>query len=266
MSHLLIAGTAAGKPTTIRSTTSTVLYTHRCSDLFLIDCGDGITSVLTKMKVTTPKIRAILITHSHCDHVAGVANFIYSITYKNPTKLTIAAPVGIKKVIDAIFDYSGDIIPETVDFIELSDTEITEFEIAKTQITSIPVPHLPNIKGHAFLCETVERGQPRSVLFSGDTNNIENAIALLKTKKINLDILVHECTYDNMYSDAASKWGHSTPQIVQNSIKEINPKKCIINHYSSRNPNSYVREIAQSIQKETNVQTIAGEDGKVIVF
>lgn len=53
-------------------------------DDILIDCGNGIYKALLKAKIDIKKIRYILITHLHGDHVFDIPFLLYGLSKKNP--------------------------------------------------------------------------------------------------------------------------------------------------------------------------------------
>ncbi|BFU20931.1 metallo-beta-lactamase family protein [Entamoeba histolytica HM-1:IMSS-B] len=265
MTHLLIAGTSAARPINGRMTTSTLIYTNNGEDLYLVDCGDGITNVLTQFRVPLEKIRGVIITHSHSDHASGIAGFVHSVVFGTSVELIIAAPKGIQKLVDVVFEYSGDIVPKTVSYIDLSDDKITHFSIKNTSFTSVPIPHHGSIKGHGIICQThYTNHQDTSIAITGDTNDSSLLAEYIVQQKIQLNMLLHECTFASDLHENALKWGHSNPQLVIQTLLKIKPNKCIIHHFSTRYSIEAINKMAIEIQESSHVPTLPVTDGLIV--
>ena len=271
MSKLLFAGTSSARPIYGRFSCATVLYTNNGEDLYLIDCGEGTTNVLTQLQVPLDKIRGVIITHSHADHASGIAGFIHSVIFTTSLSFTVVAPKGIRKIIDSLFEYAGEIVPQQIEYIDLSDTEITSFSIKNTTFTSIPIPHFKSICGHGIICQIEniienENSEKKTVVFTGDTNDSSKLVQYTKDHSIDVDVFIHECTFPREMEVSAQKWGHSTPVNIAQVLPIMNPKCCILHHYSTRLTVPQIKHFAEEIQKETNIKTISAFDEMIFEF
>ncbi|MEX2426060.1 MAG: ribonuclease Z, partial [Thermomicrobiaceae bacterium] len=70
---------------------------------FLIDCGEG-TQISWKMSGWSfNQTDAIILTHHHADHVAGLPGILYSIAHSMRTEpLTIYGPIGTRPLVEAL--------------------------------------------------------------------------------------------------------------------------------------------------------------------
>lgn len=78
-------------------------YVFYNGNAMLIDCGEGTQIALSKAGCRISRLKVILITHYHADHVAGLPGLLLSIgnTGKR-TPLTIAGPAGLIEVVSAL--------------------------------------------------------------------------------------------------------------------------------------------------------------------
>jgi len=94
----------------------------------------------------------------------------------------------------------------------------------------------------------------RKIVYSGDTGPCENLVKLGK----DADVLIHEATFSSDLEDVAREKKHSTSIDAANIAKEMNAKKLILTHISSR-----YQEDAQKLlddAKKVFPNTILAED------
>ncbi len=69
----------------------------------LIDCGEGTQIALQKSRCRISRLKLLLITHYHADHIAGLPGLLLSIGNSGKrTPLTIAGPDGLAEVVTAL--------------------------------------------------------------------------------------------------------------------------------------------------------------------
>jgi len=109
--------------------------------MILIDCGEG-TQIPLKMTGWGFKtIDAILFTHYHADHVAGLPGLLLTIGNSGREELlSLMGPPGLKKVIEGARVISPE-LPYELRLVELSDIENTITRMGNIEIKSIPVDH-----------------------------------------------------------------------------------------------------------------------------
>lgn len=131
--------------TLVRSSSSTLF-----NDEILFDIGTGTLGQLKINKKDTSKIKYIIITHYHADHILDIVDFIFrrSILKEDKYILKIIGPENIKqKVIDLFYFTHGDNIPNKFDNIEkdykLEFIEMfnCEKEIDYFKLKSVKVKH-----------------------------------------------------------------------------------------------------------------------------
>ncbi|MCO1602126.1 ribonuclease Z [Desulfosporosinus nitroreducens] len=139
MLNVCLLGTGGMMPLPNRWLTSLLIkYNGR---MLLIDCGEGTQIPLKMVKWGFKSIDAILFTHYHADHIAGLPGLLLTIGNagrKEP--LTLMGPPGIKKAVEGLTVISPE-LPYELTLIELSDLESTKTLLSNIEIKSIPVDH-----------------------------------------------------------------------------------------------------------------------------
>ncbi|MDR3541580.1 MAG: ribonuclease Z [Desulfosporosinus sp.] len=109
--------------------------------MILIDCGEGTQIPLKMAEWGFKTIDAILFTHYHADHIAGLPGLLLTIGNSGKEEpLTLMGPPGLKRIIAGITIISP-VLPYELRLIELSDLEGTETRINTIDVQSIPVDH-----------------------------------------------------------------------------------------------------------------------------
>ena len=109
--------------------------------MILIDCGEGTQIPLKMTKWGFKSIDAILFTHYHADHIAGLPGLLLTIGNSGRIEpLTLMGPPGIRKVVEGVTVISPE-LPFELTLIELSNLDSTETCISNIEIKSIPVEH-----------------------------------------------------------------------------------------------------------------------------
>ena len=82
--EILFLGTSAAVPSKEHSTSCIAVRSG--SDIILLDCGEGSQRQLMLSPFSFMKIRAVLITHLHGDHVFGLPGLIQTMSLSNRTE------------------------------------------------------------------------------------------------------------------------------------------------------------------------------------
>ena len=91
---LTFLGTGASIPTPTRGVSS--CYLQKGSTGFLFDCGEGTQLKLQQAGIALVKIRYILISHLHGDHLFGLPGLLSTMQLLNrDLPLTLFGPVGL---------------------------------------------------------------------------------------------------------------------------------------------------------------------------
>ena len=109
--------------------------------LILIDCGEG-TQIPLKMAGWGIKtLDAILFTHYHADHIAGLPGLLLTLGNSGREEpLTLMGPPGLLKIVEGITIISPE-LPYELRLIELSNVDRAETCISNIDIKSTPADH-----------------------------------------------------------------------------------------------------------------------------
>lgn len=92
--RVVFLGTSSAMPSPFRFLPCVAL--QREGELFLFDCGEGAQIRFRKARLRFSRLRWILISHLHGDHVTGLMGLLMSLQMSERTEpLTIAGPAGI---------------------------------------------------------------------------------------------------------------------------------------------------------------------------
>ena len=105
----------------------------------LIDCGEGTQVTLKMLGWGFKNIDAIMFTHFHADHIAGLPGLLLTIGNSGRTEpLTLIGPKGLEAVVMGLTVIARE-IPFSLEFIEMEGP--SEFDISGFKIKSLPVEH-----------------------------------------------------------------------------------------------------------------------------
>jgi ribonuclease Z len=139
MLDVCLLGTGGMMPLPNRWLTS-LLVRHN-GRMILIDCGEGTQIPLKRAEWGVKPIDAVLFTHYHGDHVAGLPGFLLTLGNSGRVEpLTLMGPPGLKKVVEGLTVISPE-LPYDLNLIELPHTEGVEVCISGIFIKSLPVDH-----------------------------------------------------------------------------------------------------------------------------
>ena len=266
MLELLFLGTGASVPS--RDKATSCIAVRNGSDIILMDCGEGSQRQIMISPFSFMKIRAILITHLHGDHVFGLPGLLQTMSLtgrKEP--VTIYGPPGIRDCIDAFMTVTQGETVYPMEIIEVSGGESfavrdmtvsvyrTEHNMAsvgyridekdrpgkldREKALSLGVkdgPDMSRLKNG----ETVNGVRPEQVLgptikgssisYTGDTVKTES---VTKGSK-GVSVLIHESTYMSSDSELAKEHFHSTALQAAETAKECGASCLILTHVSQR--------------------------------
>lgn len=166
----------------------------------MIDAGIGALRQLNRIDIDSEEIDAVLITHWHFDHFAGLPALVKSrkrtssLSIYGP-KLSIPARMYLVRLL-----HSASVNFETV-------PEKFSKDCGDIRIETVPTAH--NITSFGWtLTERVpgEQSRTRRILISGDTRPTQAIISAAKEA----DLLVHEATYLDKHANRAHTREHST--------------------------------------------------------
>jgi ribonuclease Z len=151
MFEIVFLGTSASAPSVGRNlSASMVLYKHY---RFLVDCGEGTQRQLLKSGLGFKRLKRILLTHGHLDHILGLAGLVSTFSrWETVESLEI---YGGRWALDRVEDLILGVVlrgarpPIELEFIELSPGVILEDD--DFVLSAFPVTHRgPGCFGYTF--------------------------------------------------------------------------------------------------------------------
>ena len=119
--------------------------------MVLIDCGEGTQVAVKKSGWGFKSIGAILLTHYHADHIAGLPGFLLTLGNSGRTEpVTLFGPPPLAYVIQALTVIAPE-LPYEVHLMELSDTSPSDFQSDGFYIRSLPVDHFIPCLAYSFM-------------------------------------------------------------------------------------------------------------------
>jgi ribonuclease Z len=137
--HILGANSAV--PNKNRFPTSQYIKLEKES--ILIDCGEGAQINLSKYKLKPSRIKTILISHLHGDHVYGLPGLIGSFNLAGRQEpLTVVGPVGIQAYLSGVFETTYVTLNFELLFHELGHNGLLKvIELNEVIIEAFPMKH-----------------------------------------------------------------------------------------------------------------------------
>ena len=198
---------------------------------FVIDDSVAIDAGSLAMAATArqrKKLRDVVLTHAHLDHVAGLPLFVDDLFADLTEPISVHATAEIIEVLQKhIFNWA--IYP---DFTELANARGKvlqyvpfkvgeEINVRHLQIKSVAVNHKVPAVGYI-----VSDGAAKFAI-SGDTARAEQFWQAVNAES-NLDALLVECAFPDDLRELAESSHHLTPQILRAELKNFRHSDCPI--------------------------------------
>ncbi len=191
---------------------------------FLIDCGDSSMIAMGAQGVEVNSIDAILLTHLHGDHCAGVPFIVIDgmLASKRGRALTVAGPPGMTErmgvIREALFPGSHVMTPKFP--LKFVDMEVGKpNRILDLTVTPWPAVHTPET--HPTMLRVECAG--RVITYTGDTDWTEDLIAATD----GADLLISECYF---YEKRIKM--HMIYKTLKQHLHELNAKRVVLTHMS----------------------------------
>ena len=270
MTKVTFLGTAGMVPTKERNVQS--IYLDYNGEGILLDCGEGTQRQITLAKLNAQKIKKILISHWHGDHVLGLPGLIQTIGNFAPEgkQLTIYGPEGSKKYFDNLMNSSVFETKLEINLVELKPKELEIFyETEDYRLLAAPLEHSIPCLGFRFerkekikilknklpknltgqLIGKLQSG--KSIVFENKTINSEDVTIIEPSKSLafifdtkltdacfdiaeEADYLISEAVYTSELEHKAEEYGHLTARQVAQIASQAGVKNLILTHFSQR--------------------------------
>jgi len=234
--RLTFLGTGSAFPSSTRLQTS--LLVESVDHTLLVDCGSGACHRLAQADTDHNAVDAVLLTHTHLDHVADLSTLVKARWLDGNPDLDLYGPPGTGDVVETLLGVDDLSARADVDVTEL-DPDAAAVEIGPHRIAYTETTH----SARCFAYRLDGR-----LTISGDTAPDDSVFALADGS----DVLVHECSFpDGVDSD-----GHTTPTELGERLGEISVGAVYLTHlFPETEPHA----------DELEARVAAGVDGPVTV-
>ena len=195
---------------------------HRGENALLLDCGSTILASLKRRNLSADPIDAVLLSHFHGDHFAGLPFLFLEYVYVEPRRrpLKIVGPAGVEervhKLYEAMYaDSAADPLPFALEFFEARPRKCLFLD--GMEIRPFPAPHQedPVSVGYEILLDG------RKIVYSGDTGWTEELIERAR----GADLFLCECSFFETRTDVHLDY----PRIADN-LKRFQAKRIVLTH------------------------------------
>lgn len=241
--------------------------------LFLVDCGEGTQSQMTKYKIRRSKISHIFISHLHGDHYFGLIGLLTSMGLLGRLQeIHLFAPSQLKEMIDMQLRVADTQLPFNLLFHPLTEEGIIIKE-NKFEVSCFKVQHRIECWGFKFsevkplrrinpdkakeyevpssFFERLKRGEDYTTKENKIIKNEWVTEAGVQSKSYaysadtiyderiidkvkEVSLLYHEATYLKNMEERASKRFHCTAAQAASIARKANVGKLLIGHFSSK--------------------------------
>jgi len=216
--HILGCGDAFGSGGRNQSS-----YLVEANDrLFLLDCGPTALPALKRAGFDPRRLDAILVSHLHGDHFAGLPFFLIDFLYRQPRNepILIAGPSGTETKVRQLFNlmYGGTSddkeLPAAI-FQVLHPDEPTQ--VAGIDVFPFQVPH----QAQAISLAMKVNYQEKQILFSGDSLWTERFV----DQSRGVDLFLCECSF---FSEQPGM--HVNYQTLKANLSRLHCRQLVLTH------------------------------------
>lgn len=189
---------------------------------FLLDCGPTFLSSLNRHNLSAGPVDAILLTHFHGDHFAGLPFLFLHYIYIEPRSrpLKIIGPPGVESRVMMIFramygNTAEEPLPFALEFIEAQPRK--QILLGGTRIDAFRVLHQ---KQPPSLGYEIKPGDQK-IVYTGDCGWTEDLIEHTQ----NADLFICECSFFETRSETHLDY----PRIAENAVR-FGAKRMVLSH------------------------------------
>lgn len=165
MIDVTLLGTGGMYPLPDRALTA--LYVRFDGRAVLIDCGEGTQIQMRSYGLRFKPIEAILITHFHADHMAGLPGLLLTLGNEGRTEpLTMYGPVGLEKTVNSLRAIFPE-LPYEIQFREFGMDSSAVFPCIGLDVTVFPADHGIDCLGYCFNLNRQGKFDPQAAKAKG---------------------------------------------------------------------------------------------------
>ncbi len=222
--NVTILGCGSALPTERHYCSSQVVNHH--GNLFMVDCGEGAHYQFQRNHLHESKLNHIFISHLHADHCLGLTGVLVAYALKRRTAdLHVYAPAEFEGMLYRQFEFYASNATYRLVFHPIEGSQTTTlYEDGHLSVQAFPLEH--KVPCYGFLFQADGHGYA----YCSDTKRIAPPTEAL----YGVDLLYHEATYADSEANLAATMYHATARHAAQFAREIQAKKLIIGHPSSR--------------------------------
>ncbi|MEA3342703.1 MAG: MBL fold metallo-hydrolase [archaeon] len=253
VSKLQFLGTGGGRINMILQMRATAgIYAEFKGARIYVDPGPGALVRARMQRINLEKLDAVLVSHCHIDHSNDAGALVEAMTRGTREKRGVLA--GSVSALDwpdkPVSLYHQNCVGERV---VLKADE--EFAVGGVGIRTTPTKHTDET-GVGFIFDAEE-----TVSYLSDTNYTKKIAGKHRGSRI----IILNCLYlkwDESKADGCSQ-KHMDVEDTKKFVRDINPEVAIIQHFGMGIIKHGPWKVAQEIQEETGVKTVAARDNQV---
>jgi ribonuclease Z len=275
MLDIVALGTSGSTPTKERNLPSFAIIYE--GDILLFDCGEGTQMQMLKFGINPVKVKAIFLSHTHGDHVIGVAGLVRTMSMAGrQDPLLIFVPRGYEGTVNnlLVFDKALLRFPIVIKGVKkgkvyeaksyavyafrlnhtiptygyvFKENDRLHFVAEKAKRLGIKGPMFSELQrkkrlkvgGRMVRLEEVSWVEPgKKVVYATDTRPSKETIKAA----MNADLLIHEAAYASSEKKLARERKHSTAEEAASIAKQAKAKMLVLTHISARHREASVLE------------------------
>ena len=267
---MVFLGTSGSMPTPERGSSSVALCIGR--GVILLDCGEGTQRQMVSAHIGFSRVKLILVTHLHGDHVLGVLGLLQSMTLQRREEpLDVYGPRGTHAFLQGVSDtLGGPGFPVTVHEIAepgvALEAKVYTVEVCRAdhRLEAWSYAIIERSKPGRFHPEKAARlGVPRGIIWKRlqDGEDVDIGGRIIKSSDVvdpprlgrrvvytgdtrpsddvaklagGADLLIHESTFGEDLVQRAAEDGHSTAGQAAGVALKAGVKRLILTHISGR--------------------------------
>ncbi|MBC8500618.1 MAG: MBL fold metallo-hydrolase [Nanoarchaeota archaeon] len=217
---------------------------------FHVDPGPGAIVRAKQYDVNPRETTALLVSHNHLNHTAGLNSLVSAMTYSGIDKRGVLACDeetlhGSPNENPAISNYHKGLVERFIAMKPGMRIGINEINIVATT-----AKHTPTSIGFKFYTEKFV------VSYTSDTEYCKELVSEHK----DADVVIVNCKYPV----GLRQRGHMNSEDIVKFLQKTKPKLAILTHFGVKMLDADPIYEAREIQKKTNSQVIAAKDGLVV--